>query len=85
METRRNRFDEIAAAIGEDGALKLCREFGGMSLYIPSIRSAVLKKRNQVIYTRFQSGTKVGQLALEYGITERAVFFVLREERDKRR
>ena len=81
-------YAELADAIGEDGAEKLCRAVGGVSTYIPRtqpegsplcgvIGMERMRRRSEPSKVRIarllESGKAPGAVALEIGVTERYV------------
>ena len=106
-------FDELAAVIGRDDALRLCVLFGGTRLYFPhrmtadgqlarifgihqaqalsrafgglrlTIQAATTERcreRGELIRQLRRSGETVRNLALRYGMSERRIAMILKEE-----
>lgn len=73
---------KFAEVIGVEAALRLCEEFGGSSPYVPT-NDAIYKVavRNREICRRYLLGAKVGQLARQYGVSERSVLRIVKDIR----
>lgn len=70
----------IAIAMGMDAANKLCREFEGMALEIPSERSSLLRARNEAIvaaYLHPLTPASVRRLSIEHQISRKMVRKIL--------
>ena len=63
---------DIAEIIGIDNYIKLSRNFGGDNIYVQKYSEVVKIQRNAEIRSKF-NGYNSGQLAKEYGLTERYV------------
>ena len=72
-------YQDLAQTVGLDGALALGEEFGGMSLYLPKIESALRFWRDEKIKREFD-GANVVQLARKYRLTSTRVRQILRGE-----
>jgi hypothetical protein len=73
----------IAVAIGITAARKLSAHYGGDCVRnIPRCASWIRRVRDTEIHARRTAGESPARLALEYGITERAVWMILAEIRD---
>ncbi len=75
-------YQDIVRMVGLDAALALGREFGGMSLYLPKIESALRSWRDQNIRAEF-TGANILQLARKYRLTGARVRQILGVEREK--
>jgi Mor family transcriptional regulator len=61
-------YQDIVRMVGLEAALELGREFGGMSLYLPKIESALRGWRDQMIKAEF-TGANIAELARKYRLT----------------
>jgi Mor family transcriptional regulator len=61
-------YQDIVRTVGLDAALELGREFGGMSIYLPKMESALRSWRNQNIRAEF-TGANITQIARKYRLT----------------
>ena len=78
-------YQDIVRTVGLEGALALGREFGGMSLYLPKIESALRGWRDTNIRLEF-TGANIPHLAKKYRLTSarvRQILCVSRENRGK--
>jgi len=75
-------YQDLARTVGLDAALELGREFGGMSLYLPKIESAMRSWRDQNIRLEF-TGANIVQLARKYRLTSVRVRQILGVPRGK--
>lgn len=80
------RYRRLAEIIGNDIATALCREYAGVSLYIPNCRAAVMDARDaEIIAVRDElakSGVTereiVERLARRYKLSDRQVWRILK-------
>ena len=75
-------YQDIAHMVGLEAALVLGREFGGMSLYLPKIETALRGWRNQNIHSEF-TGANIPQLAKKHHLTSVRVRQILGLAREK--
>jgi Mor family transcriptional regulator len=61
-------YRDLAETVGLEATLALGREFGGMSLYLPKIESALRSWRDINIRAEF-TGANIPQLAKRYRLT----------------
>ena len=81
------RYRRLAEIIGKDIATALCREYAGVSLYIPNCRAAVMDARDaEIIAVRdklAKSGVTereiVERLARRYRLSDRQVWRILKK------
>ncbi len=74
-------YRKMAAVIGIENTLALGREFGGMSIYFPKVRAAILlKSRHQTIIREF-NGRNYAELARKHHLTEAWVREIVKRER----
>ncbi len=62
---------QIVALIGEANAEKLCRAFGGESVYFP--KSIVVHFDHEAIRKDFAAGLNYRELSIKYGRTSRQI------------
>ncbi len=72
-------YQDIAQAVGIDAALALGQEYGGMSLYLPKMDSAIRGWRDESIRREF-TGANVAQLARKHRLTATRVRQILGEK-----
>jgi len=75
-------YQDIVRTVGLEGALALGREFGGMSLYLPKIESALRSWRDANIRLEFTGGN-IPLLAKKYRLTSARVRQILGVPRGK--
>ena len=75
-------YQDIAHMLGLEAALALGREFGGMSLYLPKIETALRGWRNQNIQSEF-TGANIQQLARKHHLTSVRVRQILGLSKEK--
>lgn len=73
--------DHPLAALGEVATV-LSYHYGGYKVYIPMGRSQALVDRNQMLYADRDQGFTAAKLASKYGLSERAVWKILRNRRN---
>jgi len=76
-------YQDIVRTVGLKGALALGQEFGGMSLYLPKIESALRSWRDENIRLEF-TGANIPYLAKKYGLTGARVRQILGVPQDSR-
>jgi len=69
-------YQDLVNTVGLDGALALGREFGGMSLYLPKIESAMRNWRDINIRREF-NGANITELARKHRLTTARVRQIL--------
>lgn len=67
----------IVKALGAAAAAKLWEVYQADTLIIPRCNEALRRARNAEIIARNQAGATVAVLALEYALTQRAVWYIL--------
>jgi Mor family transcriptional regulator len=72
-------FARMADLIGDEAALKVREEFGGLVLPIPKIDSVHRKQRDDKICAEYDAGASVSQLARRYRLTVRRIYGILNE------
>lgn len=75
-------YQDLAQTVGLEATLALGREFGGMSLYLPKIESALRIWRDQNIRGEF-TGANIPALAKKYRLTSVRVRQILGTPREK--
>ena len=61
-------YEQIRELIGADGADKLSKSFGGLTVYIP--KRSVIAARHQEIRQEFSKGVTYESLAIRYNYSE---------------
>ena len=72
---------KIADAIGLDAMLRLCEAFGGTQLYVPTLESIAVARRNAEVRRMYADGARVSEIAQKYGLSTRSVQLALCEGR----
>lgn len=67
---------DLAILLGSDQAGRLCRRFGGQSVFVP-VATIRRRHRNRAIVSGYDSGLKAGDLAVRFKVTERQVYQIL--------
>ncbi len=75
-------YRDLAQTVGLDATLALGREFGGMSLYLPKIESALRNWRDRNIRSEF-TGANIPELARKYKLTSVRVRQILGQTGEK--
>ena len=75
-------YRDIAETVGLEATLALGREFGGMSLYLPKLETALRGWRDSKIRGEF-TGANIPQLAKKYRLTSVRVRQILGASREK--
>ena len=75
-------YRDVVDKVGLKAALALGEEFGGMSLYLPKIETALRRWRDKNIRTEFD-GTNVVKLARKYRITPSRIRQILEAQEEK--
>lgn len=75
----------ICIAIGTEAAERLCAEFHGMAIDVPSERAALIAHRNEVIGREYLGGATVRTLAREYCLSRKMIHKILKERGVPRR
>ena len=65
--------------VGEERYLEITRMYGGMSLYIPTYKSALRNARNREIATKY-NGVNINSLASEYRMSVNHIKRILKSE-----
>lgn len=65
-------YQQIAEVIGMEATLRLCRKFGGLTLYVPKLDKLAMAKRRELI-AREWDGSNAADLAKKYGCSLRWV------------
>ena len=75
-------YQDLVRTVGMEAALTLGKEFGGMSLYLPKIESALRSWRDVNMREEF-TGANIPQLAKKYSLTSARVRQILGVPRGK--
>lgn len=71
-------YRDVAEIIGVDAFLKLCKVYGGSSMYLPTERAVLKPLRDKKIKREF-NGSNLRSLSLKYGICETHIRKILFE------
>ena len=71
----------IYKKFGADVVAFLIDEFGGGSLYVPSMRSYRARVRDELIAKEFD-GTNIASLARKFGVSRRYVRIIIKKQSD---
>lgn len=74
-------FKRLAVLIGIENALKVVREFGGLSIDIPKLSFIDREERDKLIREAYDEKTPVRQLAVRFGLTKRRIYDILGEKK----
>jgi len=76
-------WQTIADAIGLVTVLKLCKDFGGTSVYVPKLESIVAPAKRRVILKEFD-GNNHKELATRFSLSQRNVYEIVAAENWRR-
>ena len=74
-----DNWQALADAIGIVNVLKLCKSFGGTSLYVPKVDSVIAPAKKRIILKKFD-GSNHKELAMRFDVSERSVYEIVAEE-----
>lgn len=77
IPSRYKESHKLAQYLGCDAFKKLWREFGGLSVQIPMGTRAISKARNRMIKAKRQHNSTGAQLARDYKLSQRQVWYIL--------
>lgn len=85
----KKQYRRLCAALGDESASALCREFARRAIYIPNLKQAMLDKRNSSLNMErdelagrgHSERTLVAILARRYSLSERQVWRILKQPR----
>ena len=81
----KKQYRRLCAALGDESASALCREFARRAIYIPNLKKAMLDKRNSSLNMERDELTGeralVAILARRYSLSERQVWRILKQPR----
>ena len=66
--------------MSEGAPLKVCREFGGLSVSVPKLDQYHREQRDAGIRAEYDRGSKVAALARKHGLTIRSIYNILNKE-----
>lgn len=69
----------IAEVAGLEAALRIARAFRGTYLYVPGLDEFEKQLRDERIRKDYDQGKSVRKLSLQYGVTERAIWKILKK------
>lgn len=70
---------KLAAVIGVEATVELCKAFGGMPIYIPKVDALFEAQRNRQILAEY-NGYNIASLAHKYNLSARTVQRILAGE-----
>lgn len=73
-------YRQIAGAIGIENVVKLGKEFGGESFYLPKLDVCLSKVKKRKIIEEFKGGNYV-ELGRKYGVTSAWVRQIIKKHR----
>ena len=84
----KKQYRRLCAALGDESASALCREFARRAIYIPNLKKAMLDKRNSSLNMErdelagrgHSERTLVAILARRYSLSERQVWRILKQQ-----
>lgn len=83
--TTRNNY-RLAQILEPETIAKLIRRYAGTRLYIPKTCNSPRTARDIEIYQRYKQGlTNVNQIAREYGLSDRHVWKIIKNQRNAAR
>lgn len=72
-------WQTLADSIGMVNVIKLCKVFGGTSLYVPKLDSIIAPAKRRVISKEF-NGNNHKDLAKRFELSERSVYDIVTED-----
>jgi len=69
--------DSLVGLLGGSIAARLCDEFGGIQVYVPTEAKLQREERNRKIVEARRRGASYPELAREFNVTVRTVFYVI--------
>lgn len=76
---------ELSQVLGREAARALAERYRGEHLWIPRAAAAARLARNELIRARYQAGEPAATLAIEYGLSDRCVWGIVRQARSRSR
>ena len=76
----KKQYRRLCAALGDESASALCREFARRAIYIPNLKQAMLE-RDELAGRGHSERTLVAILARRYSLSERQVWRILKQPR----
>ncbi|ENO91996.1 Mor transcription activator family protein [Thauera mechernichensis] len=73
------RFARVAELVGERNAEKLYEIIAGTAFEVPNCRAALRRARNRAVRASFDAGAPVEALCVDFGLSRRQVYSVLKE------
>ncbi len=76
------RYEEIISVIGFDCFMKMCKYYGGTSVYIPTYDYASKEIRSTLIFEDYCSGShNIEALAKKHQVSSRTVYRIINAKR----
>ncbi len=66
-------FKTLVEIVGDDLAIKILENLGGVTVYIPKLKTFAKEKRNKKIFDDYSAGLSCKKIALKYKLTEDSV------------
>ncbi len=76
------RVQQIVGLIGKENFFKLCKEFGGESVYFP--KSVLTYLEHQKIREEFKDGAGYVELAHKYGYTTQRIRMIVVQKKQEK-
>ena len=71
MYGRNEQIEQIVELVGEENAIKICREFAGESVYFP--KNVLIYLEHEEIRKEYKNGASYRELSIKYGRTTRQI------------
>ncbi len=71
MQGMNEKLEQIAALIGQENAVRLCREFAGETVYFP--KNVLIYLEHEEIRKEYKEGASYRDLSIKYGRTTRQI------------
>lgn len=78
-QRRSPRFERLAEIVGTGAATAFVARWGGVEIQVPRCAGALRMLRNRSIVQGYSAGRRPGDLARQFGLTERHVFKILKQ------
>lgn len=77
-----NRHEELVSVIGFESFIKMCRHYGGTSIYIPTYESISRDfKYKMMLEELSKNNLSIKKLSAKYGISERTIYRLIQKKR----
>jgi Mor family transcriptional regulator len=75
-----SRFSKLADLIGDEAALRVREEFGGLVVSIPKLDDVRRRQRDDAIRSEYDKSGKVSELARKHGLGIRQIYNILKKQ-----